>query len=117
MAKASILLVSLSEDATFGHNYSHPLSALYARATLIDGTTATHCAGQLELGERPKAVLITNPNILHEDNKPLLAQIVKYAEAGGTVILCGRFAVEAKKDDVVSPQTHTQFDAELSSHA
>lgn len=89
--KPTILLISLGKPHIFDEMYSDLLSALKAHSEFKEVISSKDIASALST-LKPSAVLITNPNFARVQHQTYHEQIVGYAKAGGTVVLCGLFS-------------------------
>lgn len=83
--------------------YKHLLSALNEHAGAVSETSTVVDSTTFLASTNPKAILITTAAFAKRKYHKLQTTVVEYAQAGGTVILCGQFC------NMISPPVMDAF--------
>ncbi|KAI1786101.1 hypothetical protein LXA43DRAFT_79752 [Ganoderma leucocontextum] len=89
--KPLIVILCLKYEAGFDQVYAHLLSVLAQKDEVRKARTLSQARRYLTSTTRPHAVILADADVTEPEYHELLARLVEYAVAGGTVIHAGSF--------------------------
>jgi hypothetical protein len=95
MELPSILLLTLAKQPSFTTDYASHLSSFHPEATVLQSETANDALRLLAFSNNINTVLISDPGVLSPAHACLATILAIFVRAGGTLILCNRFAITA----------------------
>ncbi|PIL32503.1 transporter [Ganoderma sinense ZZ0214-1] len=100
--KPLIVILCLKFEEGFDQANAHLLSVLAQRDVVRKAWTPSQARRYLMSTTRPHAVILADAEVTEPMHHELLARLVEYAEAGGTVIYAGPFTAASLYPDINS---------------
>ena len=102
--KPLIVILCLKFEEGFDQSNVHLLSVLSQRDVVRKARTPAQARRYLTSTTRPHAVILADADVTEPEHHELLARLVEYAEAGGTVVYAGPFTASS-----LDPNINTTF--------
>ena len=102
--KPLIVILCLKFEEGFDQSNDHLLSVLSQKDVVRKARTPAQARRYLTSTTRPHAVILADADVTEPEHHELLAQLVEYAEAGGTVVYAGPFTASS-----LYPNINTTF--------